>query len=1075
MGVGVEFRVLGPVGVWSNGIRLPVTGTLRPALLGVLLIHANQVLTADSLIDTLWESAPPRTASTSLQVMVHRLRQTLGPEQARLSTRGSGYRLRVDDGELDLHVFHALTATARSLAMRSPLEAAAVLHRALDLWSVPILGGATSVRVLRDEAERLGDLRLAALEDRVAADLAAGRADDLVDELTEAVAARPTRERLRAQLMLALYRCQRTVDALSIYRAGRLHLVRDLGVEPGPLLQELHARMLRNDPHLMSGPDRPYPGRAFTLGQDAVRMPMAPPRLIPHDVTHFGGRDRELAMLSTVADSDRVGIESGSTPIVVLAGMPGVGKTALAVRFAHRGRSSWRDGHLYLDLHGFDPDRAPTSAAEALYQLLTALGVPASAVPTDLDARMMLYRQTLDGLRAVIILDNAADVAQVRPLLPGTPHCMVIVTSRNQLVGLAVHDGAEIHTVEPLSADDSLGLLSRVVGSVRVGAEPDAVARLVELSGGVPLALRISAAKLLAHPYEPIAAYVSLLATNPMDALQVDGDDRSVARLAFNASYRSLPAPDRHLFCLVGQAPCADLTPAAAAALVDMDVVQAAEILERLGAANLADEYVAGRWRLHDLLRSYAVDRARVDEPTDGRTGSVHLLLAHYLVETRAAVGRLLPGPSPTVHAGSTESNIHNVEDAIAWFDDERRNLVAAVEYAARHDAGPLTWQLTDAFTKLSLLRNYVHDAIDAGTAAIGAAKRAADPEGLAHIHMGLGGVYYSVGDNDTAIGHYVAGIEFAERIGWLQGQALAGANLGVIHVATGRPLQALDHYRRAILLRRDLHDPYGEAVALDNVGGISISLGDPRDALRHHRQALYLHREVAFPAGQALALANIGNALRELGDLGEALDACSESLAIYRQVGARGGEAQVLCCIADVHADAGRSDEARQAAEAGLTAATECGDERSACEALNILGTVAAAAGDLDRADTLHCRAIEAAFRIDYPVEIHGSLLGLSAVERRRGAHDNALACARRALRLARTSHHVIALPAILIELARVHRDRGAWNAALGHLVAAERMCDRSGQRLQRRTAATMYADMCAVPDDSLNPREPA
>jgi DNA-binding SARP family transcriptional activator/tetratricopeptide (TPR) repeat protein len=1066
--VGMDFEVLGPVRARSDGEPLPISGAMRNALLALLLLRANRVVPADWLIDVLWESAPPRTAPTSLQVMVHHVRRALGVEQGRLQTQPRGYLLKVAEHELDLHVFANLTARARTaLAAQAYPDATADLRKALDLWRGPALGGATSVRLLRDEAGRLDELRLAALEDRVAADLALGRAGELVDELAVAVAAHPTRERLRGQLMLALHRSDRTTDALTAYRDGRRILVRDVGIEPGAWLQSLHERMLRSDPQLLDGPDR-RPTTASIPGRPAGPVSPPLPAQLPHDVPQFTGRARELAVLSGLGEAAAPDDAGRHVPVVVIDGMPGVGKTALALHFAYRIADQCPDGQLYLDLHGFDPARRPTTAGDALYQLLTALGVQPSAAPNSTDERAALYRSMLAGKRVLLTLDNAASVQQVRPLLPGAVGCPVIVTSRNRLTGLAVHDGAQLLTVPPLSIQDSVALLAAVIGEQRVAAQPAAARELVERSGRLPLALRISAANLLAHPERDIADFVAELATSPLDALRVDGDDHSAARIAFDLSYRHLPAGTRRLFCLLGVLPGTEASTAAAAALTGVTPLQARADLDRLAAAHLIEQSRPGRWQQHDLLRRYAAERAAQDETDEVCRQALIGLLRHYLAHTRTAV-RLLYPQAPTVMETPDDPapvGIRDTAGAVAWFDEERPNLIACVLHAAERGHNRMAWQLADVACKLFLLRHQPQDWMPIGEAALIAAAGTGDDEGVAHIDLSLGNAHYSAGDNASATRHYARAIQQSGRIGWPAGEAAARANLGVICASTGRPHEALEHYRQALDLHRVIQGRYGEAVALDNIGGICFLLGRIDEAIARHREALSIHQEIGFRAGAALALANIGNALRERGDLDEAQDSCARALQIYREVGSPTGQAQALCCLADIHADAQRYGEASAAAQTALGITEETGDRRSMSEALNILGTVEAACGRLESAAALHGRALDLAAATAYQVEIQEAMLGLADLSRRRGRYADALAYARGALGLTRASHDRIAEPASLIALGRIHLARNAARAAAARLCAAARVSAATGQRLRHGQALALLAEASPVPD---------
>ena len=1047
----MDFRILGALEICVDGRLLRVSGPLRRALLAVLLVRANRVVPVDRLLDVLWDSAPPPTATTSLQVMIHRLRASLGGDRDRLVTHPSGYQLKVAHGELDLHLFDPLAVQARTLLTQQRYqEAARAAREALALWRGPALADTATVRYLRDESARLDQRRIDVLEDRVEADLALGRSAELTGELADLAAEYPGRERLHGQLMQVLYRCGRPGDALAVYRALRRRLVDELGVEPGPALQRLHARILAGDSDLQAETNAPQqdPGTPGDSRPDSPRLPAQ----LPHDVAGFAGRTHDLTDIEAVARTDTSGRHDN--PIIVLDGMAGVGKSALAIHIAHRFAPHHPDGQLFVDLHGFDPTVAPTPPGQALGQLLRGLGVPTADVPAAVEEQAALYRSLLSGKQILLVLDNAYNVEQVRPLLPGGAHTLTLIPSRTRLDGLIAHDGARQVTITGLPAPDGRTLLERIVGEQRIAAEPDASAQLVEACGNLPLALRIAAARLSTHPYLTVGELVHELAASPLDTLRTDDDEQKAARIAFATTYERLPADTRRLFRLLGAAPATDLTVVMANALAGADPTATARHLDRLCAAHLAEQHAAGRYRQHNLIRRYAVERAAQEDQQRDLDEAVARLYRHQLRAARAAARLLRPAAMNTEPA---TPRFRDVSHAVEWFESERRNLVGAACHAAEHGQARLGWQLASALSPLFLLRHHAHDWIVTGRSALAGAVRAADRRGIAEMHLILGNAYLISGDTVNAREHYEQALTHHAEAGWLAGHAAAAANFGVLLASTGHPHAALHHYQDALALQRRLGNRHGQAIMLDNIGGVYFSLGQLTEATRYHHSAIRLHREARSAGGQALAHANLGNALREAGRLGEAEHHCRQAITIFRDIRSTTGLAQALCCLADVCADGGDHPAARVAASEALDIAQETGEQRTLAEALNILACLDTGDGRHEVAGTRHLDALLAAARVGHDVELSESLLGLAEVYRRQGHLDVALACARRALHLVRSTDHRISTAAALITLGSIHLDRGARRVAADRLREAARVARDAGQEPRCNQAAVL------------------
>ncbi len=492
MPVSMDFCLLGPLTVRVDGVLVPIPKGKQRALLAALLLCAGRLVTADLLADVLWGPVPPPSAAITLQNYVKRLRQAFGTGRDRIVTQPGGYLIHVRPGELDLCAMEeAVTAARRSAQAAAWEEVRERAAAALAFWRGDALCDVDVGELAWREIPRLAEMRFQARALRVEAGLHLGGHAELVAEAQQLIADAPLREQLHALLMHALYLCGRRAEALEAYQHARDVIVEELGSEPGPELQALHRQILDDDPALILTP--PKPAKVV-------------PRELPSPARHFAGRTRELAALTRLLDQDG---PCGQATVVISAigGTAGVGKTALALRSAHRVAGSFPDGQLYVNLRGFDPALPPMSAAEAIRLALDALEIPAERIPASPEAQAGLYRSVLAGKKVLIVADNAADADQVRPLLPGSAGCLVIVTSRSRLTGLIAVDGAIPLSLEALTSAEARDLLARIIGDARVASEPEAAGQLIDRCGHLPLALAITAARTAARPWLPLAAW----------------------------------------------------------------------------------------------------------------------------------------------------------------------------------------------------------------------------------------------------------------------------------------------------------------------------------------------------------------------------------------------------------------------------------------------------------------------------------------------------------------------------------------------------------------------------------------
>ncbi|WP_090795785.1 AfsR/SARP family transcriptional regulator [Asanoa ishikariensis] len=958
---------------------------MQARLLALLLCHDGRPVGTDALLASLWEGVPPPTARKTLQVYVHRLRQALG-DPARVVHTGDGYAIVLGADEFDVRRFGAAVDQARAARRHGDLAAAAKLfHEALGLWRGDAYAGAP----VGSEASRLADLRDTAREESAAVALDLGRPVEAGADLVALAREHPYRETVRALLMLALLRTGRQADALDVYRRARALLVEELGVEPASTLRSLHAAILRGDPRL-AGVATAELGELAEPDSRPARPTVAPtPRQLPADTAGFTGRAAELDELDTI-------LRGPGPSVAVVSGIPGVGKTALAVHWGHLNRGRFPDGQLYVDLRGYD-DRPPLRPGAVLAVFLRAFGVPADEVPTDQDEAAALYRSSLAERKVLVVLDNAGHLEQVRPLLPGGPDCAALVTSRDQLAGLAVRDGAVRVPLDVLPAGDAAELLRGAIGAGRVAAEPGAAAKLVALCGHLPLALRIAAAQLTEGD---IGSYVAALSDDRLTALQVHGDSQAAVRAAFGLSYARRSLLARRLFRLFGVVPGADLTAPAAAALTGATAGEAARLLAELADGHLVEQHRPGRYVAHDLLRVYAAERAGVEEPEPDRRQALDRLADHYLRTVVAATRMVSPQvirlPDPV---GTPAPDFADHAAATDWLEAERANLLALVTHAATHGPYRYAWQFADALRGWLHRRLYVTDSLVASRTALIAARRAGEPIGLAASFNCLATVHWQANHTGLALRYFTEGRVNARAAGWAEGESTALYGRAIIHVLRGAGPVAADDLEQALAINRRNGSARGEAICLNSLAVLHFELGDLHLAAGYAADSVRAYSS-ASAVGGAVPTANLGEMKHLLGASDAGLRLLADALAAHRAVGNLSAEAAALASLASVHAD--RGDLAR--AEALVAAAEElAGDtryDRLRVDVLNVGGTVDRKLGRLAEADRRHREALARSGRQPYPRAV--ALIGLARASLAAGDHAAARQHAEAARRVA-------------------------------------------------------------------------
>jgi DNA-binding SARP family transcriptional activator len=961
----LEFCVLGPVVVRCGGVALPVARGKQRAVLAVLLLNAGRVVSVGEIAETLWGPAPPPSASATVRNYVKRLRRVLGDaDQTRIVTRSPGYVIRIDPGELDVSRFEVLLEGARNGARGGSWEAAANQAReALALWrGEPLADVQSEVLTLR-EVPRLAELRLQAAELRIDAELRLGRHGVVIAELERMAAAHPLREHLHALLMLALYRDGRQAEALAAYQHARRVLVDELGAQPGAELRQLHRQILTTGP-VLAGPES---GRLPLGGGRPAGARPGPvvPRELPGPVPQFVGRAAELADLTGMLD--RVSAQRPRTLVIsAIAGMAGVGKTALAMQWAHQVADRFPDGQLHVNLRGYDPGQ-PMSAADVLAGFLRSLGVAEQDIPAETGERAARYRSLLAGRRMLIVIDNAGDVEQVRPLLPGSPSCVAVVTSRDALAGLVARDGAHRLDLGLLPPAEAVGLLRALIGE-RVDAEPEAAVTLARYCARLPLALRVAAERAAASPGLSLADVTSELADQQerLDLLDAAGDRLTAVRAVFSWSVRHLDGEAARAFRLLGLHPGADFDAYAAAALTDTTLRQARWLLDRLARAHLIQPAGTGRYGMHGLLRAYAADQAADQDSEQERGAALTRLFDNYLATAAVAAGTLFPAdpdqPALPQPAGPL-APVTSPAAALAWLDAQRSALVAVAAYAADHRwPGHAIGLAATIFRYLDV--GHFSDAAAMHSHARRAAVQAGDRAAEAAALTMLGAVDAAQGHLRQATSHLEQALALCREDSDRIGEARALGNLGMAEYCQGRYQQSAGCHREALVIYLEVGDHAGEARELHCLGVVDLRRGRYEQAAGHLRRSLALFRDTGLRSGEALVLGNLGELELRQGRYVQAAGHLRRSLGLGREIGSRLCQARALACLGISELRQGRRRQAIGHLRQSLALHSQAGNCSGQAEALNGLGEAFLAASQVGQASAGHAAALALAIQ---------------------------------------------------------------------------------------------------------------
>ncbi|MEU0878296.1 BTAD domain-containing putative transcriptional regulator [Lentzea sp. NPDC005914] len=927
-----RIRLLGAVEAHRDGTAFTVNRPLVRGVFALLALQAGEPVGVERIIDVVWDEASSEDARGLVHGYVSALRKMIRPAGVEISRRGPGYVLEAERDDVDVLLFRSLVAQGR-------------LRDALALWRGEPLAGTPHTTFFDGMRTTLTEERLVAAEQWVDQELAAGRHREVLPELSALVTENPLREKLVAALMRTLYRDGRQADALRCYDVTRARLADELGLDPCGELRSVHERILRGDEDLLHPDKVPAP------------EPVRPRSALPLDVADFTGRSRELGHVLDELPGP------GATAVVLIDGMAGVGKTTLAVHLAQQLRDRYPDAQLFADLHGFTAGREPVDPFAALDVLLRSLGVPAAEIPNDLDQRMTAWRTELSGRKAVVVLDNAADSEQVRPLISGARDCLVIVTSRRRL--RTVH-GAALLSLDVLPEDDALALLSRMLGD-RVVAEPEAAGELIRLCGRLPLALRIAAARLQHRPQWMIEDVV--------DRLRDSGADEVAA--AFALSYRDLGAAHQRMFRLLGLHPGTDIDAYTAAALAGVPFREADYVLEDLLDLHLVEQRTRGRYTLHDLVRDHVRTLTEPDAGATARLLDYYLHVAHFAADLLQP-GRREPGPE-VAHVPDRLPRLRDNRTAMDWFTAEHPNLIAAARLAVSSGFDRVAAELPVHTGHFLMITERVDDLVALQEPAGVAARRLGDPvaESRSQYHLAL--TRYVQCRYRAGLTHADRTLTLARQAGDPMRESMALVVQGMLRHRLGDHAGALAAYESALPIQQHQNNYRHAAICIANQGRVHLSLGKLTDAREQLEKALIKSREIGEHNEEGSVLAALGAVHSRLGEHDRAAALLEEALTLAREAGNTHYEMRALIKSADARRRAG---DVAAASAFGEQAMTMLGHGRSAdflATAHNVLGDIAFDRGDLPASVAHHTRARELAERIEFRAELEAALAGLA------------------------------------------------------------------------------------------------
>ncbi|MER5195659.1 AfsR/SARP family transcriptional regulator [Streptomyces sp. NPDC002755] len=921
----VRFAVLGTVRMWRAGSELHAGPPQQQALLAVLLASAGQAVSLPELIRVLWNGAEPASATNVVRRYVGSLRRTIEPALPRMAPgrwllrSGGGYRVDVHPDSLDLLRFRALYARAHEACAQGRAEEAVGRYvEALALWRGPSAAGISAEVRGHPLFTHLDNERLTVAKE--AADLALrhGAAGPLLDALRTLADHHPLDEPLHGRLMLALSACGRQAEALAVFHGLRDRLATELGLKPSTSLSEAHHRVLAGvvpAPPAQSTDEQ----RSDRAPRETHRSPLPRPAQLPAAPAHFVGREAEIdGLLRQLASGEGSTTTSPTMVISAIGGMAGVGKTTLAIHLAYRVADRYPDGQLYVNLRGFDLNGSAMTPAEAVRGFLESLGISPQQIPDGLDAQAALYRSLLATRRMLVLLDNARDAEQVRPLLPGSAGCLVLITSRNQLSSLVAAHGAHPLKLDVMSARSAREALVRRLGADRVDAEPDATETIIALCGRLPLALSVITARVLMNPHLPLSATAGQLveAKGSLDAFQ--GTDLFTdVRAVFGWSYRTLSDDTARLFRMLSLHPGTTFDTRSAAALSGLTPRRTRPLLAELVRAHLVGEEPQGRHRLHDLLRAYGREAADAQDTGADRDAAHGRLFRHYLETAHAALRLLDPAqvfPTPAGAATPTAAEPADVAAAVRWFQEEHLTMAGLVHRTAQDDRPADAWRLARLLDPLYERVGHWHEWAELQLTALVAAQQAGEAVGVAHAHAGLGRAHSMLRRYESGEEHLRQALVLFEALGDDMGQAHCLRLLGWLMTRTDRDPLAIEYTRHALDLYRIAGHLSAQADSLNALAWYQASLGNHEAAVTSAVRSLLLYRRMpdSGGSGQANTWDTLAFAHHHLGDFRRAGRCYERAIRLLRAGGDRYNEAGSLNRLGDTLASAGAHEDAR-------------------------------------------------------------------------------------------------------------------------------------------------------------------
>lgn len=939
-------RILGPLEFVADHGPVKLGGPREHAMLAMLALRANRIVSTDQLIDAVWAESPPPTARSQVQTSVSAMRKVFGRVGRTdvIRTQSSGYVLSLADEDLDSTWFAGLVATAHRQAAEGQEESAAeTLRQALDLWRGPACDGIQS-DVVRHAASVLEEARLTAIEELARLELALGRHVEVSVELQAMLVEHPWRERLYALLMLALYRSGRQAEALGVYRRARTVLTTEVGIEPGQELRDLERAVLNRDSSL---------DLAETEGGVADDRAVVP-RQLPHTIADFIGRDDQLAEIRRIL-SDHEESTNFAVPIIAISGRGGVGKSTLALRIAHELSTDFPDGHIYIDLRGPDCDESPQGL---LARFLPALGVRGSLMPEQLAERVKLYRSRLAGKRLLLVLDDATSEQQVTPLLPGCATCAVLVTSRSRLGGLS---GAHFVEVDTFDNDTSAEFLAKIIGPERLSAEPKATAAVIRYCGGLPLALRIVGARLVSKPHWRISNLATRLKNEVRRLDELSGQGLAI-RPTIGLTYRGLPNRTQRLFRLFAMIKAPDFPGWLAAALLDTDINEAEDLLEQLVDAQMLDAVVktgrTTRYRFHDLIRVYAQECLTEFESTEDRQATLERVLSFWLALLERAHRTEYGGDYTVLHGRAPRRYLPHWEhedpigDPMNWLETERAGLVSAIRQAASANLDELCWDLALTTVNLFEVRGYVDDWRETAELSHAVATRAGNRTGMAAMLYSLGSLHVFQKQLDDAVRLFAQALEIFEAEGNVHGQALVLRDAANVDRLKGNFETMLTRCEDSLAKMRAVDDLIGQASILSSLAKYHIDEDNFEQAEKLLAEARQLCRTANFRRGEAHVASRLAELYRRTGQLARAKQVIKDVLPTVRAAGDRVGEAHILYGLGMIRRDEGTLDSAEATFVFAMELAGKIGDRQVEAQVRYALGEIAIAKVDTSAAE---------------------------------------------------------------------------------------------------------------------------